>query len=256
MPNIAPAGKLRWYQTWYGLALAGLLTLIIVAGIIFAILAGRYYWLIKHGQGEALYQKFRAEEIAQIDPMIAALRQRLESAERPFLGDKNAPVTIVEFVDFKCPFCKQAVPIMYQLVKQFPNKVKIIFRHFPLETVHPGAEKLSMVAYCADQQGMFWPMHNVIFEKQEQLSDVITAEEISALAAGAGINETILDNCLKNPATLTAVRADFADGVFAGAKATPTFFVNGEKAEGVIPFAVWEGFLKNFSAKGGSASGG
>jgi len=250
MSNIMPTGKLHWYQTWYGLALSGLLAFVLVAGIIFAVVVGRYWWMIKHGQGEALNQKFNTPVVAEIDPAVLALRQKLELISGPYLGNSKAPVVIVEFIDFKCPFCKQAMPIMYQVAKQYPDKVKIIIRHFPLESVHPGAEKLSAVAYCADKQGMFWQTYNAIYAGQEGFSDEITPGEISTLASGVGLNATILNNCLNDPATLTAVRVDFADGIYAGVRATPTFFVNGEKIEGVVPFNIWEGFLKNFSAQG------
>ncbi len=245
LDNIPPA-KLRWHQTWYGLALGGFISLLVVTIVIFAVMVGRYYWLIKQGQGDALSEKFKAQNLTKVDSALFALRQRLELTERPFLGKPDAPVVIVEFLDFKCPFTKETAPILYQIAKEHKDKVKIIIRNFPLESIHPGSEKLSEVAYCAQQQGAFWQMYNLIFEGQDQFSDEIKPEEISALAQNAGLDKIQLNACLSDANTVTAVRADFSDGVYAGVKATPTFFVNGEKFAGVIPFKIWEGFLKNF----------
>ena len=250
MPNNIPEVKLRWYQTWYGLVLVGLVSLLVIVGLIFAVLVGRYYWLIRHGQSETLSEQFKNQNLATVDPALLALRKKLELTERPFLGKMNAPVTIVAFIDFKCPFAKEAEPILYQVAKEYSSKVKIIIRNFPLESIHPGSEKLSEVAYCAQQQGMFWQTYNYIFDDQDNFSDTITSEEISALAKNVGLDQAQLNTCLSDSNTVTAVRTDFSDGVYAGVKATPTFFINGEKTEGVIPLKIWEGFLKNFSANG------
>ncbi|MFA6485931.1 MAG: thioredoxin domain-containing protein [Candidatus Magasanikbacteria bacterium] len=244
MPTNQPVGKIRWYETWPGLTIAGLVATVIIGAIIFAVIVGRYYWLIRHGAGAELYAKFHAEDIAKIDPALAALRTRLETTVSPYLGKNGAPVTIVQFMDFKCPYSKQAVAIMYQLVNKYPDKVKIIFRHFPLESLYLGTSKLSEVSYCAFRQGAFWQMFNAIYDKQSEWSEMITDAEITALADTAGVDKNLLNECLKDPATGVAVRADFAAGVREGVKATPTFFVNGVRAAGVIPFSIWEGFLK------------
>ncbi|MFA7653886.1 MAG: thioredoxin domain-containing protein [Candidatus Magasanikbacteria bacterium] len=238
-------GKLRWYQTWYGVVLVGLVALIVISGLLFLLIVGRYFWLIKHGQGQELSNKFNIQKNTAIDSTRLALRQRLELADRPFLGSKNAPVTIVVFIDFKCPFCKSAEPIIYQVAKEFGDKVKIIIRQFPLESIHAETNKLSEFSYCALQQGAFWQAYNEIFDKQDQFEEVVTSEDLFAIAASVGLNEELLKSCLVNPDTAKAVRTDFSDGVFAGVKATPTFFVNGDKVEGVVPFKIWEGYFKN-----------
>lgn len=247
MPSNSLGPKLRWYHTWRGLTIAGLCTFIVIAGIIFAAIVGRYYWLIRHGEGASLRDRFHPSA-ASADPARMALRARLELSERPYLGSPSAPVTIVEFVDFKCPFCRQADPIMYQVAKNFPKQVKIIFRHFPLESIHPGATRLAILAQCAHEQGAFWQTNNVLFENQDKISNAVTDDEVADIATKAQLDLSLLRSCMKEGgAADQVVRADFAEGVFDSVKATPTYFVNGDKADGVVPYKVWEGFFKQLS---------
>lgn len=246
MSNNVSSPKLHWYQTWYGLALVSAGVMLAIGLVAFAIIVGRYWWLIKHDRGQELFEKYNTQKTTQSSPALTVLRQRLELSDRPFLGSAQAPVVIVQFIDFKCQYCKQAMPIMYQVVNNFGKKVKVIFRHFPLDSIHPGATQLSEVAYCADKQGAFWPMYNVLFNNQDQLPESLTDSDIVSLAQKADISSSQLKSCLQDPATGLAVRTDFSDGVYANAGATPAYFVNGEKFEGVIPYQVWEGFLNNF----------
>lgn len=239
----------RWYQTWWGVALLAGGGFLVLAALFLAGMTARYWWQLKHGEtpfvpGE-LSGSFTAYGKLATTPGSVD-RAVLETFASPYLGQLDAPVTIVEFVDFKCPNCKAAGPIMHQVAQKFGTKVKIIVRAFPAESIHPGATELSEVAQCAHTQGKFWLMHDVLLDSQAILPEKLTPEFFAILAGRAGVDLVALQDCLARPATAGVVRADFLTGVTAGVRGTPTFFVNGEKVEGVVPFASWEKYLKQF----------
>jgi len=157
----------------------------------------------------------------------------------------KAPVTIVEFADFKCPNCRLAAPILRQVAQKYGNKVKIIFRNFPVESTHPGATRLAEIAYCADRQGRFWPMHDLLYAEQDTLIPVLPRAEVQRLAEKTDLDLKQLWSCLGSPAAAIAVNRDYSDGFGVGLRGTPTWFVNGKKVEGVVPFEVWERYLDN-----------
>ncbi|MFA5061766.1 MAG: thioredoxin domain-containing protein [Patescibacteria group bacterium] len=241
--------NLKWYQKWWGVSLIGLIGLVSVALIVFLALTGKYWWDIKHGKAEFLAQTFYSgfAKSTSIAGNSKIDRTKLETANGPFMGNPNAPITIVAFFDYKCTFSKEAVPIIKKLVGKYSN-VKVIIRNFPGESIHPGTEKLSEIAACAfmDQPDQFWGLFNVLFNKQDKLPAIMTDQDIANLAGDAGLNYEQLNKCLQSGKGQIKERKDFADGVDAGVSGTPTFFVNGEMVEGVVPFDIWENFVKNY----------
>ncbi len=241
----------RWFQTWWGVVLLGLGTLVIFFIAIIAVMTVRFWWALKHGQtvtapvalsgtGFTDTAAAGAPDQNQVD------RAAVEAGSNPILGTIAAPVTIVEFFDYKCPYSKQAAPIVQQLAADDPSKVKIIVRDFPAESIHPGTTDLARVAYCAKQQGKYWQMNQLLFAEQDTLSNPLSDSDLASLASRAGVDLTALQNCLADPAALAAVTKDYLAGIQAGVRGTPTFFVNGQKVEGVIPLSLWQGYLKNF----------
>ena len=247
---------MRWYQTIWGIALLGLGSLLLIGIIIFAVVTLRYWWQIKNG-GEALapqpvYSGFDRQRTADTGEPVD--RTILETGgyvkdELPFLGNPDAPITIVLFGDFRCPNTKKAWPILQRLLGKYgSSKVKLIYRQFPGESIHPGANKLSQIAMCAYNQGpeKYWAVHNYLFNKQADLPVYLTAEDLTGLANDNGLDISQLNSCLNSSATLVKINRDYADGVRFGVAGTPTFFINGQKIEGVIPWEVWDGFVKQF----------
>lgn len=163
----------------------------------------------------------------------------------PYLGDKNAPVTFIEFSDFQCPFCrkfwKDTLP---QIKKEYidTGKVKFVYRDFPL-SFHQGAAPAAEGAECAEEQGKFWELHDTIFEEQEkQGSGTIqfTADDVKKWAAKIGLNTSKFNQCLDSGKYKAEVEKDIADGTTAGATGTPALFINGRLVVGAQPFAAFK----------------
>ena len=157
----------------------------------------------------------------------------------PFLGDANAPVTIVEFSDFQCPFCGRFFTETLPLIKQNyidTGKAKFVYRDFPLSSIHPEATPAAEAAECADEQGKFWEFHDKIFMNQEVLG-----KEFYILAAGdLGLNIGQFIQCINTRRYQSEVQADFNYGSGLGITGTPTIFINGRMIVGAQPYAVFQ----------------
>jgi len=149
----------------------------------------------------------------------------------PVRGAPAAAVTIVEFGDFECPFCRQSYPIIRTLAQEFKDEVRVVYRDFPLETIHPKARFAAAAGYCAEEQDLFWPLHDKLFQNQEDLSQAA----IAGYANQIGADARAFAACVSSQAAQDEVSADIADGEAAGALGTPTWFINGIRVAGVIP---------------------
>ena len=165
----------------------------------------------------------------------------------PVMGPANAPITLVEFSDFQCPYCSKAVAQINATLKAYPNDVRLIFKQYPLET-HPAASISAAASLAAHQQGKFWPMHDVMFANRPKLS----RQSILAWAKDIGLDMKRFTADLDSDAIKKAVLRDQADGDKAGVEGTPTVFLNGQKYNGdLAPEAiktVIDGELKRLAA--------
>lgn len=143
-------------------------------------------------------------------------------------GSANAPVTLVEYGDFECPYCGQAYPIVKAVQKTLGKRLRFIFRNFPLSEMHPNASKAAEAAEAAGQQGKYWEMHDTLFEHQ----DALQPPDLVAHAAALGLDSNRIAAELKSHAHAPRVREDFMSGVRSGVNGTPTFFINGERHDG------------------------
>jgi protein-disulfide isomerase len=148
-------------------------------------------------------------------------------------GPINAPITLVEYGDYECPHCALAYPIVNQVQSFFRERMRFVFRHFPLTEIHPHAEIAAESAEFAGAAGRFWDMHDALFENQSSLS--ITT--IFLIAAELGLPETALRHALETGQYRDKVRSDFAGGVRSGVNGTPTFFINGVRHDGPYDYA-------------------
>jgi len=146
-------------------------------------------------------------------------------------GPKNAKVTVVEFSDFQCPFCKRASTNGAQIVKDYGNKVRYVFRHFPL-SFHENAHRAAEAAVCAKDQGKFFEMHDKLFENNTALTEV----DLKKYAVELGLDAKKFDDCLTTGKSKTKVDKDLADGQKYGMSGAPTYFVNGYMVVGAVPY--------------------
>jgi protein-disulfide isomerase len=149
----------------------------------------------------------------------------------PSLGPANAPVTIVEFSDFQCPYCRQAQGTLKQLMAAYEGKIKLVFRDFPLRNIHPQAQKAAEAAQCAAEQQKFWPYHDKLFA-----STNFQMDELKKFAQELELNMEQFTSCLDSSKHAAGVDADMQAGQQAGVNATPTFFVNGYPLSGAASY--------------------
>ena len=165
------------------------------------------------------------------------------------LGSADSPVTIIEFSDFQCPFCRSFWrDTLSQIQKEYidTGKAKLVYRHFPLTQVHPSAMVAAQAAECARDQGKFWEMHDTIFEEQDKQGTGtidFNANDLKAWAAKLGLNASSFNQCLDSGKYSQQVEDDLADGLAAGATGTPTFFVNGRLLIGAQPFSAFKAVI-------------
>jgi protein-disulfide isomerase len=150
-------------------------------------------------------------------------------AERDHVrGPAKAPLTLVEYGDYECPYCGKAYSVVEEVLQQLGSRVRFAFRHCPLATVHPHAQNAAEAAEAAGAQGKFWEMHTTLFENQEDLEE----EALLQYAAELGLDPVRFANELARHTHAARVREDFLSGVHSGVNGTPTFFINGVRHEG------------------------
>lgn len=146
-------------------------------------------------------------------------------------GNPKAPITIVEFGDFECPFCGRVEPTLMDLLKKYKGQVKLAFRDFPLSTIHPFAEIAAEAGRCAEAQGKFWPMHDAMYAHQSNLTEA----DLVKTAGKLGMNTKSFSACLKSGKYKAAIQRDVEAGMRAGVTGTPAFFINGRFLSGAVP---------------------
>jgi len=157
------------------------------------------------------------------------------TGDDPMKGSADAPVTIIEYSDFQCPFCarfwSQTLP---QLQEEYidTGKVKLIYKDFPL-SFHENAQKAAEAGECADDQGMFWEYHDMIYENQNALS----VSNLKSYAKDLGLDTSEFNDCLDSEKYEDEVKEDFKEGQAAGVSGTPAFFINGKSLVGAQPFS-------------------
>jgi protein-disulfide isomerase len=150
------------------------------------------------------------------------------SARDHVIGSPNAPIVMVEYGDFECPYCAQAEPVLKALRRTLRDTMLFAYRHFPLAEAHPHAEHAAEAAEAAGAQGKFWPMHDYLFAHQDRLEDPDLLE--AAAAVGCDV-ERFADDMINNRYE-ARVREDFVSGVRSGVNGTPSIFINGMRYDG------------------------
>lgn len=151
-------------------------------------------------------------------------------------GDPKASVTIVEFSDFQCPYCRESYPIMKDLLLKYPGQIKIAYRDFPLRESHPHAQMAAEAARCANEQGKFWEYHDLLFSNPEKLDRAGLLQQAHALK----LDDKLFESCLDSGKFRAAIDEDIRAGTGAHVEGTPAFFINGVLLSGVQSESVFE----------------
>ncbi len=171
-----------------------------------------------------------SEALRAMEEQKALLQERGHDPRKPpSLGPEDAPVTILEFMDFQCPPCRKVASILKEVLSSQGDKVRLVFRNFPRMEKHPFAAKAAEAALCAHDQGMFWEYHQRLFEHQKNLDE----ETLVRLAEETGLNLDAFKNCLISGEKAGRVVDDMSLARDLGITRVPTLFINGVKVEGV-----------------------
>lgn len=188
----------------------------------------------------------RAQLVEELKKKSAGVKVMLDpprytvatSASDPVRGAASAPVTIIEFSDYQCPFCGRVNPTLEQVRKTYGDKVKIVFKDFPLPT-HPLAPKAAEAAHCAGEQGKYWEMHDQMFANQRALE----VPELKRHATGLGLDAAKFNQCLDSGKHAGLVTAGQAQGEKMGVNSTPTLYINGRPLIGAQPFDAFKAVI-------------
>ncbi|APJ02535.1 DsbA family protein [Silvanigrella aquatica] len=160
----------------------------------------------------------------------------IDIGNSPSKGPKDAPITIVEFADFQCPYCATAQPTVEEVLKKYKGKVRYVFKNYPLVQIHPEAIPAAIAAECANKQDKYWQMHDGLFENHNKLGE----ETYNKLAQNIGLKLDEFNNCRKDTSVRDKINAEMEYGQSLGINATPAFYINGIQLMGSLPKAEFE----------------
>jgi protein-disulfide isomerase len=193
---------------------------------------------IRAGLGQQRLQRRLSEYVgelrakANVKVLLEPYRVEVAAGDDPAKGPATAPVTLVEFSDFQCPYCARVGPTLKRVEETYGEKVRIVYRDFPLLQIHNNAAKAAEAGSCAADQGKFWPLHDKMFENQAKLS----VPDLKQLAKDAGLDAAAFDQCLDSGKKSAEWNEDLKDGERYGVTGTPAFFVNGRLLGGAASF--------------------
>jgi len=180
----------------------------------------------------------KAKVVTYLKPP-SVFRVDLSVAGEPFKGSEKARVTIVKFEDFQCPFCKQVQPTFHELLSRYNDKVRLVHKDLPLESLHPQARQAAEAARCAYEQGKFWEYHDKLYANSPKAS----ADDLKSYAKDVGLNVDSFDHCLASGKYKAVVQQDLNEGAQLGLTGTPTFFINGREISGNQPLETFEAII-------------
>jgi protein-disulfide isomerase len=172
-------------------------------------------------------------------------RAEISVAGEPFKGAEKAPLTVVKFEDFQCPFCKQVQPTFNELLSRYNGKVRLVHKDLPLESIHPQARQAAEAARCAYEQGKFWEYHDKLYATSPKAS----GDDLKSYAKEVGLNVNSFDRCFASGKYKAVVQQDLNEGVQLGLTGTPTIFINGREISGNQPLEAFEAIIEEELAR-------
>ena len=221
----------KWYQRWWGRLIIVFLAIFLALLTAMGFYVGRLAFLLR--SGELTPQELFGEDFV---PTQSGQKATLATSDDPSLGPRDAKVIIVEFADFQCPYCKEVQPVIKEILRDYGDKILFIYRDFPLADSHPQALMAAIAGQCAHEQGKFWEMHDKIFANQAEITEV----NLKTYAVQIGLNSIQFGSCLQSEKYLSEIEEDWQAGYDACVRGAPTFFINGYRLAGVIPFNTFE----------------
>lgn len=222
-----------------GVAAASTLALI---GLFVLLFSGQNLNISKNGKvGQASEGTNTNQLVANPEPAPAAEVLPVTGLDH-VRGGQDAKVTLIEYSDFQCPYCARHYGTMKKIAEDYGDKVRIVFRHFPL-SFHPEAEKAAEASECAAEQGKFWEMHDKIFEAN--LAGTMSVTKWKEEAKNLGLNVKKFNDCLNSGEYASKVSEQTSGGAAAGVEGTPATFVNNELISGALPYEQFKQIIDN-----------
>ena len=222
LPKVTGYPLKKWYKRWWGILLIVTLVYFLLTFLI----------LLIFGQAEpASPTAVSVSQASKIEENFLFLH----SQDDPFVGRPDAPVRIVEFGDFQCPYCFQSFPVVREILSIYKNDIYFIFRDFPVTEIHLDSLKAAMAANCALAQGKFWEMHDKLFINQDNLQ----TSALKRYALELSLNTEEFNQCLDEEKFSQEIAQDYTDGANLGVIGTPTFFINGYRVPGSVPLDIF-----------------
>ena len=177
---------------------------------------------------------FRGDMSDMTKDPLAATRALIQTSDAPSLGDPNSPVTVVEYSDFQCPVCRSLHDVVRSLLPNYAGKVRVVFKDFPIEQLHPWARTAAIAGRCAYQQDRkaFWKIYDLIYDNQEVISAANAWTKMADYAVQSGLNADLFKGCMASPEPGEAINSSRANGLQVEVNSTPTVFVNGRRMVG------------------------
>jgi len=216
----------RWYRKWWGITLSIVVCflLIVLPFLIYNIFT--VYKQIKTGVfvDPLIFERAAPYKISELIDNMSA-----------WTGNKDSRIVIVEFGDYNCHYTKEAYPIMKEFIKKYGDRVKFYWRNLPV--IQESSLDFARGAVCANNQGLFWPFHEQMFEFG---GEELKRSDMMNIARAVGLDMVKFSSCLDNNLTMAQIRRDFYAAKYGASSGTPTFFINGYKFQGVLPMEAWD----------------
>lgn len=230
--------KEPWYKKGWGVLTIAFGFVLLLGFIYIGVYTLRFYHQIQLGDIPAEIKDRLT--IGNVTPP-SQLKETLayDTAQDPTFGLESAPLHIVEFADFECPFSRDESLVVRELMVRYPDTIHFVYRDFPLDEIHPHALRAAEAANCAHDQNKFWVMHDKLYQNATRLTDL----DIKLYALEIGLDIQRFNECFDGRTYKEEIEIDRADGIAAGVQGTPTFFINGKRIAGAIPMELWEQIL-------------
>jgi protein-disulfide isomerase len=185
---------------------------------------------------KSLRSNSRIETYLKAPPLF---RAEVPTRDAPSKGPEDAPVTMVKFEDYQCPFCQEIQPTVMKLLSKYDGKIRLVHKDLPLDRIHPQARQAAEAARCADEEGKFWSYHDILYANSPKVSK----DNLKSYAKEVGLDIKAFDRCLGTGKFKAAVQRDLIDGAQLGIMGTPTFFINGREISGSQPLRAFEAII-------------
>ncbi|MBU2542343.1 DsbA family protein [Patescibacteria group bacterium] len=234
-----------WYKTKAGITFLSIVGIFLLTAVIFICIIGFYVWQIKYGDVEQLVKEFSGQKISVDSGLYKDGISQIETVEikdyirphNPVLGEEK-PVTIVLFIDFECPYCQEAYGTSQKAFEKYNPLIRLVFKHLPLESLHPSTKLTSNAVACAHEQNKFWNYYDALFMDLDH-----SYTNLLNLANQIGLNLKTFSTCLDNEKYQGEIYQDFKDAADLGLRGTPSYFINNLKVEGSLTAEDWDNLI-------------